>query len=173
MSEGDADDPGLHATLVGILLVLGKLRTTCGFVAGIRKCRLRNYQLCKLLDLEGILRYVKFVKTPIRGTRYLANVISKQLVANLSGDPEVFRAASDGGIELDNHRRNPQVIGTVDWRDGAYLRVDADGGMLDFAENDGRSAGMSDKELTGLIIRSVAGLSTRPGSVLFLLVSVI
>lgn len=50
---------------------------------------------------------------------------------------------------------------------GRHKLVGAGEFMRDFIENDIRKAGISDKELMGLIGGSLAGVSARPGAVLF------
>lgn len=62
----------------------------------------------------------------------------------------------------------PLVIGAVGWAKRTYLRLDAGEVLRDFTEIDGRPPGIEDKELMGLIMGSLGGLSAHPGAVLFI-----
>ena len=48
-----------------------------------------------------------------------------------------------------------------------YIRWGDEEATHDYVESDGRKAGISDKELTGLIFWSLAGLYARPDTFLF------
>ena len=61
----------------------------------------------------------------------------------------------------------PQAIGASDWRDRTYIRAGAGEIMKDYADADGRQAGIADKEPMGLAIGSVAVFSAQPDTVLF------
>ena len=61
----------------------------------------------------------------------------------------------------------PRIIGVVNLRARNYIRVDAEETMNDYVEADGLQAGISNKELTGLVLGSVAGYAAHPGAVLF------
>ena len=56
----------------------------------------------------------------------------------------------------------PQVIGAVDWRGISYIRADAEEIMKDYAELDGREAGISDRELMGMAIGAWMGFPPTP-----------
>ena len=60
------------------------------------------------------------------------------------------------------------MIGSVDFRDKTYIRVDTAEIMKDYADADGRQAGIDDEELMGLAIWSVAGFPAHPDTVLYI-----
>ena len=62
----------------------------------------------------------------------------------------------------------PGVIVVVDWKTRTYVRVPVVETTADFDEDDGKLAGISDKELMGLAIGSVAGFAAKPDTVRFI-----
>ena len=62
----------------------------------------------------------------------------------------------------------PEIVGSVNRRNRSYLRLQANGWMATFAEEDERPPGIARKDLTGLVVGSVAVYSARPETVMFI-----
>ena len=58
---------------------------------------------------------------------------------------EIFRADGNRGGELGTYGRHPSSDRAVDWMGRNYIRVGAEDVTKDYAESDGRKAGISGK----------------------------
>ena len=97
----------------------------------------------------------------------MAFVIFEIFSSNYRRTSEIPWSASDGRSMSDSHRRYARC----DWSsalDGrAYLRIGAESAMIGFVESDGLQEGIADKELTVLVLWSVARFPACPETGIF------
>ena len=98
----------------------------------------------------------------------MADIVSKFDRKNGRVASSVLRPASSRTNESDNYRCRPKCDRRCGLEERNLLRPDADQLMKFYADKDGLSAGIADKELAGLVLGSVGGFAAHPGAILFI-----